>query len=44
MSKIGDAFQDWLDGGKDSPENKAQGAKPEDAQTPPLSTEDNKDA
>lgn len=31
MSKIGDAFQDWLDGGKDSAENQADRANPDDA-------------
>lgn len=31
MSKIGDKFQDWLDGGKDSVENKADRANPDDA-------------
>jgi hypothetical protein len=38
MSKIGDAFQDWLDGGKDSAENRADQAKAEDAKK----TEDDK--
>jgi len=31
MSKLGDAFRDWLDGGKDSADN----AKPEDAAKKP---------
>jgi len=39
MSKLGDAFQDWLDGGKDSAENQADKAKPEDAQKPPPEPE-----
>lgn len=34
MSKLGDAFQDWLDGGQDDPANQAENAKPEDAQKP----------
>lgn len=30
MSKIGDAFQDWLDGGRDSAENQADRVNPDD--------------
>lgn len=40
MGKIEDAFKDWLDGGKDSPENQAQNAKPEDAENMPKPQED----
>lgn len=40
MGKIEDAFKDWLDGGKDSPENQAQNAKPEDAEKKPEPQED----
>lgn len=40
MGKIEDAFKDWLDGGKDSIENQAQNAKPEDAQKQPDKKDD----